>query len=274
MKRTISRVIIATVIIVAINWFLLMLGASPLSFSFVYVIPIAGIIYGLIVGGFAKKGIIKDRIPYSKKGIIFVALYSSFLIFLLTALEYRTCYVTEDHSVNYFMEGDHISEYSVDDMEMTFFNYLKFSYLDSKQSESLTDDEESIIPTSIVYVLNYFAAFFFCYITLTDIEKIPMCKNCRRYYETKEIDRFAYGVLEQQVLDMILSQLETGAAYVPQNQKLSTYSYKADVSYCPECKRGKLTIYKHTVNGKHSEDVVATERELLPQYVQKFLGND
>lgn len=261
MKHFVLRILGATLIIFGITWLMLMLHLNILCVALLFIIPIAGLLFGYILGTYAFKGFKKDGLEYKSEYGIALIIYSCLLLFALTYFDYASCYVIDDFSLNHFFIGEHISNYALGDKTITFGDYFKIRYIDPTISVSVKGNRNNPLETGIsviiIYILNYLVIGIVSFKYFSRIDDCPMCKTCGYYYNDTEIDRFSNDKNEIIIDNEIMDYIESGKVYLPQNLKKKDYSYSVRLAYCPKCNDGILTIISHQYTGrKYSNEIV------------------
>lgn len=269
MKKTFLYTLLGSLAIFLVFWGVLNLKVNPFGYAFCFIVPIAGLLIGTIIGGTISSGAKKDNLLDVKKLKLASALICVGLIALLTLFQYGSTFVEEVNGhfrVNNAFRGEHISNYLIGDEEVNFPVFFRLNFVEPTyevNSRYGTQGYDTGIPGIgvIIYLLQYVVAVFFSRIYIKELGNLPVCDTCKAYYVTKHLDRFSTENANESI-DKVLSCVETGTGYVPVSPKLKKFNLAADACYCPKCSRGYIRFITPVRNGKQIQQVEVARREL------------
>lgn len=161
------RFIVASIVTILVScmiyYVLLLAGFNLLGSTWLFVIPLGGLIYGSVSSFVVALFCPKDNLD-EKKAIVIAACLGVIVIFAASFTDYATCYIDDkgmDLFPNRLFKGDHISSYVIDDEFIDFARYIKYIYFESGSTIKIKGGskiETSKQYNAIVYFLQYVGA--------------------------------------------------------------------------------------------------------------------
>lgn len=278
MKRYVLNHLLILFIGVLSLWLFLLLDIELLSVSICFIIPIAGLAYGMLTGWLLSSALKKENIAYSQRYAFEAAVFSVALLAFLTWVDYATCFVTDEYLINHYFKGNHISWFSIDGTPVSFWYYFRMTFIESMTEISMRGNRSNPIETGIkgisiiIYAVNYILAAVSAWRVMAHLKNARVCENCKKYYTEKLIDRFE-GISEgEKCVSFVVSQINNGTSYVPRKIKSQDYSFAIKVEYCPECKSGFVNLYKCIKGNRGNTEKYMNSYSVSPEQVELLVG--
>lgn len=175
---------------ILLNYFLLaFLDLNILSLSIMLILS-GSVLFAFLSCGYAKLKYGR-LVTYTKLESIIIALIMTIIMFLgFYCLMYSSAYISEDEKINFYFDGDHVSEFYLDDTPVdfnVFFNTTVFessSKLSTKGTRSTPIVFKSVsynLLSFIISVLEYFGVVVF---TLLSFSSSKVYLNVLNEYKT------------------------------------------------------------------------------------------
>lgn len=252
-------VLLGMLICTAIDYGLLFCEINIFTWTCLFVIPVGGMLLGMVIGGMAICGMKRDNADFDRFQSVFLVLASIVLIVFLTYFDYMTCFINENGEINRFFKGVHVRQATP---YYNFWNYYYREYFLSNVNVHFkgvgdTELKGSGVLNFIAYLLQYIGIIIMSRWVAEMIKFFDKCDNCGKYTKTKVIDRFYHGIDYEKMLIMFETNLANVDRYTPKHRRgdARVYCYSLKAHYCPECRIGKLMVYQYVSNGRNSRDV-------------------
>lgn len=243
----------------AIDYGLLFCEINILTWTCLFVIPVGGMLLGMVIGGMAICGMKRDNTDFDRFQSVFLVLASIVLIIFLTYFDYMTCFIDENGEINRLFKGVHVRQATP---FYDFWNYYYREYFLSSVNIHFkgvgdTELKGAGVLNFIAYLAQYIGIIMMSRRFAKMIKSFDKCGNCGKYTKTKEIDRFCHVADYEKALILFESNLANVDRYTPKNRgkNARAYCYSIKSHYCPECRTGVLMMYKYEYAGKNSRDV-------------------
>ena len=264
------------VISLIIYYVFLYFDINMLTSAILFVFPVGGLIFGLIIGYLAKTGLRVDNVSCTKRHIILLCLICVVFIGILTAIDYMSCYVIESGELNRAFNGYHIGNYTLDGKQIDFIEYLKLNYLSAEMSISWKGNRSNPINIGktgfvfVIYVLQYIAISITSALMVYSVNEIPKCDNCGQYYKETEIERYLEEQNTDEVVQKLYSVLNTGNEFKAVNLRQVHYRYVVKANYCGKCKTGMIVVYKHLGRGRNDRLIPEASYEINQTHMEQL----
>ncbi|MEC1525440.1 hypothetical protein P9D43_25920 [Neobacillus niacini] len=254
------------------------------SMSVLVFIPAGAVAFGFLSSIGLFLGIRKTSIVTAKHYFI-GALFGLLGFFFIYYGEYQMAYVSDNNQLNYDFNGEHISNYALDDsnVPVNFFSYLSFtlegSILSLRGSSTTLDLDGDATKFRFLLQIIGFIIGSICTAPILTSEK-NKCTACKKSY-LKEFELFhtdsdRYIETIDKIEDLILANDTKGFIdYIIQErlvmEEIFTENVKVSMvlSECPNCKDTKF-FCKVFVKDREGQYQEAKERRLTYQ-VEKAL---
>lgn len=241
------------------SYLALLLDWNLVMSSVLFIIPVGGIIFGMILGTCAKRGVIYDNQVYSTRHKVTLGIFALLTPAIATFIDYATCFVDYSDEINRVFNGMHVSEA----YDIGFLDYFFIVYFDGAltfSSRGGSDIEINSVGLAVaIYVLQYVGAALTAIIYLSAVKDMPMCPSCGKYYKSKEVDRFFEDKTPDQIAAEVGTALSREGVYTAHNKKSGRAVYLVNVKYCKDCRSGFIEIVKRTRAGRsYSTEQIAT----------------
>lgn len=235
------------------------------SFSIFFIIPIGSMTIGTIgcLGHYIY--ILKANIKTSKAtrwvGIVialicFVAVQYGF---------YRTAYLDENMNLNYKMQGDHISEYPMDDSNepMNFITYTKLminlrTYSFSNKGRQLFEVEGNKIVNWIFFGIDVLGALVGAFIAEAFvIGSKKYCDNCSKYMTKQQLLKFSTSDKDRLLYFKRIAEIEPREIIhlVKGDVAVTGEYYDVSLEHCESCNAGYLHLDYMELDSKNKPKV-------------------
>ncbi|MEE3496517.1 MAG: hypothetical protein VZR06_15260 [Butyrivibrio sp.] len=259
---------------VAIYYVALMIEFNLLATAMIFVVPVGGLLFGGMIGFFAKEGMFKDNTPFNAGRAVFLSVAMIVLFIFLTYLDYLTCYVTDTGDISRLFKGEHVSKVL---NGFGFKEYFHLEYFESEVSISTRGNRSHPIEIEgsqgwnfVVYLLQYIGAIVSVILGAKAVNGLPVCDKCGKYLREKEIERYFSATDAVTTLNEFDSNLVGVNKYVPERIKATNYRYTLKAHYCSECQKGHLQMYEHAFDGKNHHFSPVAYKSLTPDTMMKL----
>lgn len=250
-KNFITHTIIGMLICTVIFYLFLLLGTNLLLTAAFFVIPVAGALFGGIIGVCAKLGMAKDDSSCGEGRQAIFALVLVLFLFFLTVLDYKTCFISNGE-VSRLFAGEHISKVE----GYNFGEYFSKVYINSELNLSLYGANLGSTGDTgfsfIIYVLHYIGIIAVGLVTLSSGGvKVLKCKKCGKVIRNKVLKKYYEDIDPVMTLDSYSPDLSNWETLQGEDLGVKDFSCKYQVmgEYCPDCKCGALKMYRRTYSG-------------------------
>ncbi len=257
-----------------------------MSFSIFYVIPLGSIIIGTIacLGYYWGLFITNKKINFS---LLIIGLLIPIIAYIGVQYGYyTTAYLDENMSLNYKMEGEHISNYAIGDSDepLDFISFTKLM-VDSRvisfynRKRAIGDVEGNAILNWTFFIIDGLGAIFGSIVALGLVKRnTKYCDDCKRYMKNKSILKFLATDLDRTIRFQDIDNLSPDKIkelFLPMEVGKNEH-YEIIVHWCEMCDKGYLEMKymeknskgEMTENDKRSKefeisaDTIKTIREL------------
>lgn len=236
-----------------VDYIALLIDFNLVLAAVIFIIPVGGIIFGLIIGECAKVGMTMDNQVFCKWHGLVVAICGLLTCAAATYLDYATYYVSPAGELSRFFKGNHISEIS----DFDFVTYFKYVYLNGSMTLRFKGGVEIPIESAayvtIIFLLQFIAAAIVSAIILSTIRNKPMCSTCGKYYKVKEVDRFIAERSLDDIMNDVYQELSEERFYTPHYLKSSNHAHSVKVYYCKNCRHGFISVFRLVKVGKNMQ---------------------
>lgn len=255
------RTILGMLTCYVIFYLFLMIDMNLLTWAACFIIPLGGIVFGMIIGAWSRSGIANDNQPFTHMHAIVLTIVGIVLILTMTHLDYTTCYVTRKREISRTFNGSHISNYELDGKPMDFKEYFDANYSHAEMSLSIKGNRSNPISlgdpglSGLIYFLQYLAIIGVSIICAKTVCKLPKCEKCGKYYKKKAVDSFKAEKTAEEVGRAFCAKICQPEKY--KKEKSSSYGsfYRLVVKYCPDCKTGLVSVYLQVRDGKNFKEI-------------------
>ena len=246
--------ILGMIACMVVEYLSLLIDMNLVFLTVLFIIPIGGILIGMIIGYGAKVGMTLDNQSCETWHKTVVGICGVFSIIAAMYVDYATYYLTAE-GPNRFFKGSHVSEVFGHD----FLKFIKTVYLNGsmtfrfKGGVELPVNSETL--AAIIFVLQFVGAAVGAVLILTTIKGKEKCPVCDKYLKTKEVDRFFASMSVDQVAAEVSKELSEERFYTQHHLKAADYTYSVRVHYCKDCRTGQVVIMKRTKSGRNEQFV-------------------
>ena len=254
----------------------LMMGINMLTWALWFILPMGGMLFGMIIGFLAKGGILKDNKPFNTVHIVGLIIAGVVLVGLMTYADYATCYITGSGKTSRTFSGSHISNYEVDGQPVDFSKYFDMSYVNAEMTLSIKGNRSHPISlgssgyVGFVYFMQYVGIIGFSLLFASLVRRMPTCKKCGKYYIKKEIDRFVTQQSANDIAVSFFTKLNQSDNYQKEEGNACGMFYTLVAYYCPDCQDGFMCVVHHVKQGKSSREVIEASYKLNAEHLVKL----
>lgn len=241
--------IVTALIVVAVNSFF---SFDLSSFSLFFIIPVGGIAIGLFSCLGYYLGLLKNNKKVSS-GLKWLGVLLALLCFVgIQYGFYYTAYLDDDMELNYKMEGDHVSEFYIEDTgeSLTFLNFtveiinsrsMSFSY----RSSNLLDVDGNKTVNWIFFGLDVIGILLGALAAKGMVlGSKKYCDSCSRYMKQKQLTKFSASDEETLQMYKNIVTLAPQDLMSLTNKAIAQGEAHYDVSmdWCETCNTGYLQL--------------------------------
>ncbi|WP_268623633.1 hypothetical protein [Paenibacillus alvei] len=245
------------------------------SFTLWFILPVGGMVFGMLTTSFYYGRIVKKGFKPSRKNFPAAMVMTIISFALIQYGEYQITYVNEDNTINHHFKGEHISNYMDENGDLlTFSNYFVYKLKNSSTSVRVRGGEIGEFDSQMSYnafrsaltLVGFIVGGLTTGLLLT--QGTTHCSACKRAYVEEhklgEIGALTAADLQDELIRAI--KLNNFSHFINLVQKgdyqNSTDSYNHDNTYivkvglCPNCDFGFVILrnYYRKASGEFEED--------------------
>lgn len=258
-----------------------------MSFSFFFIVPVGSIFIGTIacLGYYWGLFITNKEID---SWFLVIGLLIPIIAYTGTQYGYyATAYIDENMTLNYKMEGEHISNYVFDDSvePMNFISYTKLMVESriitfSQRTHTIGEVEGKPVVNWIFFIIDGLGSVFGSIIALVAvIRKHKYCEECKQYMKYKSIFKFPVTDLDRTIsfqdIDNLTPDKIKKLFPTELDRKVRKKEhYKILVHWCKACDNGYVTMIYMEKNsrGKIEENSAKSkESKASPEIIKTLL---
>lgn len=236
------------------------LSFDIMSLSIFFIVPMGSI----IIGGIASLGYYWGLFVTNKKidsWYLLVGLMIPIIAYGATQYGYyATAYMDDNMTLNYKMEGEHISNFSIGDSDepINFFSYTKLMVESqvitfTSRRHTLGVVEGNPVANWIFFIIDGLGSVFGSFMAFgLVVRNSKYCDECKRYMKQKSLFKFAATDLDRTIRFQDIDNLspEKIKQLLPTTAVYDEEYYEVIVHWCETCVNGYLEMQYMEKNSK------------------------